>query len=654
MPQSGNTLRRLLLITIAVAVGLPWFQASAGLVAAVLPGSRSVRVNQYASFFATIINTGPEALENCGAVVRNDPGGTFWFRPTNPSNNFPIGERSTTANVAPGAAQSFFLEYRHTSELPPIELEFNFVCDNVAPAAVASGVNTLLFSASTLETPDVVALTSTITGDGIVNLPIDGSPGVFAAATSNVGAAGNITVEAVGGGAASGVNTLVCKTNSFTGACEAAPARTTNVVMSRRSTHTFAVFLDSQQNIDFDPAKSRITLQFKDNFGAIRGATSVAVRSADLTISGVPPASVLVGDTFDFTPTVGIRPGRTEKYTMLNQPDWLTLSDTGRLIGEPGNADAGLYSQITLSVSDGINLVSLPPFDINVIASAWREEAALPDTTSQHSMSVVDDRLFYFGARVSDFTAGPVGVREYSATLSTWISRASMLSRVLRGSAHAIDGEIYLFGGNGVNASSSINSVQIFDPVLERYTQQTMPFNRYGFASAEVDGLVYFFGGYNYQSRSASNELRIFNSTTGEWTFGPAVPVRCDGSSAAAIGSLIYLTGGCNVGGNTQVNVFDTVSGSWSATTAMPVSLAYHQSASLGGKVYVIGGYKVDSTGSGAAQNTVFEFDPLTDQWQQLQSMRTARDVFGAAVYQGEIWVSGGFRTDSVEVFTPN
>ena len=39
---------------------------------------------------------------------------------------------------------------------------------------------------------------------------------------------------------------------------------------------------------------------------------------------------------------------------------------TGKLSGTPGNNDVGVTNSIIISVSDGLETVTLPPFDITV------------------------------------------------------------------------------------------------------------------------------------------------------------------------------------------------------------------------------------------------------------------------------------------------
>jgi len=85
------------------------------------------------------------------------------------------------------------------------------------------------------------------------------------------------------------------------------------------------------------------------------------------TISGTPGTSAQAGQKYSFTPTTTDPSGGTLTFSISNKPSWATFSSTtGALSGTPSNADAGTDSNITISVSDGTQSVSLAAFSIAV------------------------------------------------------------------------------------------------------------------------------------------------------------------------------------------------------------------------------------------------------------------------------------------------
>lgn len=89
------------------------------------------------------------------------------------------------------------------------------------------------------------------------------------------------------------------------------------------------------------------------------------------TISGSPAATVNAGATYTFQPNAADADGDTLTYSIQNAPSWAQFNTaTGRLSGTPEIADAGSYSNILISVSDGEASTALPAFAITVSQGA--------------------------------------------------------------------------------------------------------------------------------------------------------------------------------------------------------------------------------------------------------------------------------------------
>jgi FG-GAP-like repeat len=248
------------------------------LVAAVLPSSRSVQVGHPASAFGTLINIGPTTLRNC----RPAPAGIsapFTYQTTDPATNGLTGTPNTPVDIPAISAQSFVFAITPTDATPPTDVAMSFRCDDVLPAPVERGLNTLLLSASATPVPDIVALGATLSNDGIVNIPGTNGTGAFAVATVNVGASGSITASADTGSASLPVNISLCQTDPATGQCISAIGPTVTTTINANATPTFGIFVQGNGTVPFDPAANRIFVRFKDSGDVTRGSTSVAVRT---------------------------------------------------------------------------------------------------------------------------------------------------------------------------------------------------------------------------------------------------------------------------------------------------------------------------------------------------------------------------------------
>jgi hypothetical protein len=106
-----------------------------------------------------------------------------------------------------------------------------------------------------------------------------------------------------------------------------------------------------------------------------------------LTISGVPGTSDVAGHAYSFTPTTSAPRGTTLTYSIASKPTWASFNTTtGQLAGTPATANAGKYSSIVITVSDGASSASLSPFYITVT----RAVASTPPTISGTPQTAVN------------------------------------------------------------------------------------------------------------------------------------------------------------------------------------------------------------------------------------------------------------------------
>jgi hypothetical protein len=86
-------------------------------------------------------------------------------------------------------------------------------------------------------------------------------------------------------------------------------------------------------------------------------------------ITGVPASFVFEGEAYVFNPVISDPDGDPVTLGVENLPSWLNFNAaTGALTGTPGDADAGIYSGIAITATDGkSDTVRLGPFSITVI-----------------------------------------------------------------------------------------------------------------------------------------------------------------------------------------------------------------------------------------------------------------------------------------------
>jgi hypothetical protein len=124
-------------------------------------------------------------------------------------------------------------------------------------------------------------------------------------------------------------------------------------------TETFNLFLQSPSTGYELDSNSVLTVSIVDNDEA----------NQPPVISGNPATQVTEGSAYSFTPSASDPDGDMLSFSVSNLPAWASFDATsGTLAGTPASSDAGLYSNIVISVTDGTDTASLAAFSINVEA----------------------------------------------------------------------------------------------------------------------------------------------------------------------------------------------------------------------------------------------------------------------------------------------
>ncbi len=254
-----------------------------GLQAAVLPGGRNVRVGQPATLFGVIANPSFSAV-NCTVEPVTPVPASFEFVQVDPLTNSAIAPPNQPGLAFDrGEAVHFALTFTSVEAFPPTELELRFDCaDYAQPAPSIAGVNTVVIGASLDESIDLIAVSTLPDERNYIPLNVGGDYGVFAVATANVGARGEVVVSADTGAFDLPFDIRICETNPDTGVCINPLVPTQEpfgTVIEAGQTPSFGVFVRTDLSDAYDsPADSRVFVRFKDPSGDILTSTSVWVR----------------------------------------------------------------------------------------------------------------------------------------------------------------------------------------------------------------------------------------------------------------------------------------------------------------------------------------------------------------------------------------
>ena len=110
-------------------------------------------------------------------------------------------------------------------------------------------------------------------------------------------------------------------------------------------------------------------------------------------ISGSPAGSVTIGQSYSFQPSASDPDGQQLTFSVSNLPAWAAFStSTGRLSGTPAAADAGTFSNIVISVTDGQVSASLAAFSIavNQVGNGAATVSWVPPTENTDGSALTD------------------------------------------------------------------------------------------------------------------------------------------------------------------------------------------------------------------------------------------------------------------------
>ncbi len=148
-----------------------------------------------------------------------------------------------------------------------------------------------------------------------------------------------------------------------------------------------------------------ITISVSDGeAGAALGPFTIEVRAlvtnTPPTISGNPPASVSEGAAYSFTPSASDADGDALTFDIVNLPVWASFDTaSGRLYGTPASGEAGVYGDITITVTDGRDQAALGPFTIEVNAVVTN---GAPTISGSPATSVDEGSFYEFTPGASD------------------------------------------------------------------------------------------------------------------------------------------------------------------------------------------------------------------------------------------------------------
>lgn len=165
---------------------------------------------------------------------------------------------------------------------------------------------------------------------------------------------------------------------------------------------------DRQRHIAFPLALAFSLLAFAGCKSGGSDAADEASGNSPPVISGNPPPSVVVGNSYSFTPTASDADGDALTFSIQGLPAWASFdSATGGIEGTPQVGDEGPYDGIAIAASDGQASDSLD-FSVNVtqtgdgsVTLSWQAPTMNTDGTALTDLA---GYKIYYGVTEGNYT----------------------------------------------------------------------------------------------------------------------------------------------------------------------------------------------------------------------------------------------------------
>ncbi len=311
------------------------------------------------------------------------------------------------------------------------------------------------------------------------------------------------------------------------------------------------------------------------------------------------PASPIAADAYSFTesPSSSAPLGITGQWS--NAPDLLTP----KCYASAAWYDGELY---VFGGLGGDLRYDLKCYKLNAASGLWSAIAALPLQRALPVVQTVNDKIYIIGgySSTNPFTVQGT-VLEYDPVANTYTTKGSMPTPVMGAGSFVHNGRIFVLGGGTTAFTTSITTIQIYDPATDQWTvspSQT-PYTAWAEGVAVVGNTVLFVGGVRY--------------TNGQGLYG----------AWAYKGSIVD----------------DEIS--WMQIASYPDGSVMRFSAgSDGSKMYFTGGYNAASQNNGPPSGKTYSFDPVSDVWTMMDQKPTPVYFASQLVFDGsdKLYIIGG------------
>ncbi|NBI31260.1 kelch repeat-containing protein, partial [Chengkuizengella marina] len=290
----------------------------------------------------------------------------------------------------------------------------------------------------------------------------------------------------------------------------------------------------------------------------------------------------------------GIRYSSCEVYDPLTNT-WIELSNMNQsrsnFISEV--VDGKIYVMGGL-ISDDLRNFNIKTNSVEVydpLSNSWTQLSNMKDERTGSKTEVIDGKIYVLGGD-SDGNSAEV----YDPLTNIWSEMSNMNLNVIY-TSHVINGKIYVLGYDNSNAEP-ITTLGEYNPRTDTWTSlRALNETRGWFQSEVIDGKIYVMGGYKYlNEHSASdslNSVEVYDPLTNTWTELSSMNFRRSSFQSQMINGKIFVMGGFDYNSGSYLNdveMYNPVTNTWMEMPSLIFDRYISQSHTLNGSIYIIGG----------------------------------------------------------------
>ena len=177
-------------------------------------------------------------------------------------------------------------------------------------------------------------------------------------------------------------------------------------------------------------------------------------------------------------------------------------------------------------------------------ANTWSGRAAMSGPRAEMAAAVIGNTIYVVGGDAKTGGGAPIPlatVEAYDALTNTWTTKAPMLTARRAPAAAAVNGTLYVIGGNGTG------SVEAYDPATDSWSMKApMPSGGGAHTAAALNGLIYAAGG-------SPVSMKVYNPATNSWATLTSTSTQPSGVFALAVLDGRLFAAGGNLADTTAV-----------------------------------------------------------------------------------------------------